>query len=53
MRSRNDSAVRLGALAALWLSLLLVMYWWVADGGVQIRVGVHVGIGQAGIFGQF
>ncbi len=34
-RARRDAAVRLGALSLLWLSLLLVTYWWVAAGGVQ------------------
>ncbi|SDS80235.1 Predicted ferric reductase [Nocardioides scoriae] len=34
-RARVDAAVRTGALAALWLALLLVTYWWVADRGVQ------------------
>ena len=29
-----DRAVRLAAVLALWLGLLLVTYWWVADGGV-------------------
>jgi len=33
--ARTDAAVRTGAGAALWLSLLLVSYWWVADRGVQ------------------
>jgi len=27
--------VRLGSVVVLWSSLLLVTYWWVADGGVQ------------------
>src|SRR4051812_42200765 len=34
-RARIDAAVRTAAGAALWLGLLLVTYWWVADGGVQ------------------
>lgn len=34
-RTRLDAAIRLGALVALWLSLLVVTYWWVADGGVR------------------
>src|SRR3954470_8809630 len=34
-RARLDAAVRLGAMASLWLSLLLVTYWGVADRGVQ------------------
>ena len=34
-RARLDSAVRTATGSALWLSLLLVTYWWVADGGLQ------------------
>jgi predicted ferric reductase len=34
-RSRLDAGVRLGALAALWLGLLLVTYWWAAGGGIR------------------
>jgi predicted ferric reductase len=34
-RARGDAAVRLGGLAALWASLLLVGYWWATGGGVQ------------------
>jgi ferredoxin-NADP reductase len=34
-RARVDAAVRLGALATLWLGLLLVTYWWTRGGGVQ------------------
>jgi predicted ferric reductase len=29
-----DRRVRLGSVSVLWLGLLLVTYWWVADGGV-------------------
>jgi predicted ferric reductase len=29
-----DRAVRLGSVLLLWLGLLLITYWWVADGGV-------------------
>ena len=36
-----DGAVRLAAGSALWLGLLLVTYWWVADGG--LRVGLTGG----------
>jgi predicted ferric reductase len=32
--ARVDRVVRLGAVVALWLGLLLVTYWWDADGGV-------------------
>jgi predicted ferric reductase len=34
-RARLDAAVRTGALVVLWLGLLLVSYWWVADGGIR------------------
>jgi len=34
-RARVDAGVRLGALGALWLGLLLVTYWWTTGGGVQ------------------
>jgi predicted ferric reductase len=34
-RSQVDAVVRLGAGVLLWLSLLLVTYWWVAGGGVR------------------
>jgi hypothetical protein len=34
-RARIDASVRLGAVVALWLGLLLVTYWWTAGGGIQ------------------
>lgn len=34
-RAERDDAVRLGASATLWISLLLVAYWWVSGGGLQ------------------
>jgi predicted ferric reductase len=34
-RARDDALVRLLAGATLWLSLLLVTYWWDADGGIR------------------
>jgi predicted ferric reductase len=34
-RARLDAGVRLGALVALWSSLLLVTYWWLTGGGIQ------------------
>ncbi|MGY2874074.1 putative ferric reductase [Marmoricola sp. URHA0025 HA25] len=34
-RARVDHVVRQGALATLWLGLLLVTYWWTTGGGVQ------------------
>jgi predicted ferric reductase len=47
-RARRDAGVRLGALAALWLSLLLVTYWWVADRGVQDLTGWATGLTSVG-----
>ena len=32
--ARVDAGVRLASLTALWLSLLLVTYWWETDRGV-------------------
>jgi predicted ferric reductase len=34
-RARRDAGVRLGAMAGLWASLLLVTYWWATGGGIQ------------------
>ncbi|MCW2751120.1 MAG: putative oxidoreductase [Aeromicrobium sp.] len=34
-RARFDAGVRLATGSALWLSLLLVSYWWVAGRGIQ------------------
>ncbi|TDO59050.1 putative ferric reductase [Kribbella sp. VKM Ac-2571] len=48
MRSRHDSAVRLGAVAALWLGLLLTTYWWVTDGGIQELGGWATGLRSMG-----
>jgi predicted ferric reductase len=48
-RAAVDRGVRLGAVAALWLALLLVTYWWVADGGLRAPVaggGVVLAAGQ-------
>lgn len=33
-RARADATVRSSTGSALWLSLLLVTYWWAADGGI-------------------
>ena len=35
VRARYDAAVRVVAALALWLSLLLVSFWWAADGGLR------------------
>src|SRR3954468_13392393 len=47
-RAAIDAAVRLGAGAALWLSLLLVAYWWTADGGIQDLAGWATGLTSIG-----
>lgn len=44
-----DAGVRLGAALALWAGLLLVTYWWVADGGLSALDGAGAlltGVGQ-------
>ena len=33
--ARRDALVRTGLMAALWLGLLLVAYWWAAGGGIH------------------
>ncbi len=47
-RARLDAGVRLAALGSLWLSLLLVTYWWVADRGVQDLGGWASGLTSTG-----
>lgn len=47
-RDRLDRTVRTAAGAALWLSLLLVAYWWVRDGGVQDLLGWQSGLTSVG-----
>ncbi len=47
-RARRDAAVRVGAMSALWLSLLLVTYWWVTGGGVQDLGGWDIGLLSTG-----
>ena len=47
-RSRVDDAVRLGAVAALWVSLLLITYWWMVGGGVQDLTGWVTGLTSLG-----
>lgn len=49
VRARADARRRLGAGALLWLSLLLVSYWWAADGGVRdLGTGVVTALSSAG-----
>jgi predicted ferric reductase len=47
-RSRTDAAVRLGSVATLWLTLLLVTFWWVEARGVQDLSGWTTGLVSAG-----
>ena len=47
-RARLDEVVRLAAASVLWLSLLLVTYWWVADGGVRDLGGWAGGLTSTG-----
>jgi predicted ferric reductase len=46
--ARRDAAVRLGAAAGLWLSLLLVTYWWAAGGGIRDLGGWQAGLTSTG-----
>ena len=48
-RARLDSTIRLVAGATLWLSLLLVTYWWAAGGGITdlaTTVGALTSVGR-------
>jgi predicted ferric reductase len=47
-RDRRDAVVRVAAEGALWLSLLLVTNWWVADRGVQDLGGWATGLTSVG-----
>ncbi|CUR57154.1 putative oxidoreductase [metagenome] len=47
-RARHDAGVRLLGLSALWLSLLLVTYWWVTGGGIQDLTGWGSGLTSTG-----
>jgi len=47
-RARRDGAVRLLAGSSLWLSLLLVAYWWDVDGGVRDLTGWATGLTSLG-----
>jgi predicted ferric reductase len=47
-RARRDTAIRATAAAILWAGLLLVSYWWVADGGVQAIGGWASGLTSVG-----
>ena len=47
-RARLDAGVRMGGLVGLWASLLLVCYWWTADGGVEDLAGWASGLTSSG-----
>ena len=47
-RARVDAGVRLASLSTLWLSLLLVTYWWETDRGVQDLAGWAAGLTSVG-----
>ena len=47
-RARVDSAVRLGALVALWCGLLLVTYWWTTGGGIEDLASWQDGLTSVG-----
>ncbi len=48
VRARRDAAVRTGAMATLWLSLLLVTYWWAAGGGITDLGGWETALDSTG-----
>lgn len=48
LAARIDGAVRLAALVALWVSLLLVTYWWSAGGGVRDLLAWTTGLTSLG-----
>ena len=47
-RARVDAGVRLASVSTLWLSLLLVTYWWETDRGVQDLAGWAAGLTSVG-----
>ena len=52
-RARLDAGVRLAAGSTLWLSLLLVTYWWAAGGGIQDLGGVTSALTSLGRLSGF
>ena len=48
LRARTDRFVRLASGCALWLSLLLVAYWWVSGGGITDLGGWASGLQSVG-----
>src|SRR5690242_6768445 len=47
-RARRDASVRVLAGSALWLSLLLVTFWWDRDGGIRDLAGWASGLTSIG-----
>jgi ferredoxin-NADP reductase/DMSO/TMAO reductase YedYZ heme-binding membrane subunit len=47
-RAQRDAAVRVLAGSALWLSLLLVTFWWDRDGGIRDLAGWASGLTSLG-----
>jgi predicted ferric reductase len=47
-RARRDDTVRVLAGSTLWLSLLLVTYWWDRDGGIRDLAGWATGLTSLG-----
>lgn len=47
-RARTDAAIRLAGGIGLWLSLLLVTYWWAAGGGVLDLAGWETALNSLG-----
>ncbi len=48
VRARRDANTRLAAGSALWLSLLLVTYWWITGGGITDLGGWTSGLRSVG-----
>lgn len=48
VRARRDGGVRLAAGSTLWLSLLLVTYWWITGGGITDLGGWASGLESLG-----
>jgi predicted ferric reductase len=47
-KARTDARVRAASAVFLWASLLLVTYWWVADGGIQDLTSWESGLNSLG-----
>ena len=48
VRARRDAVVRLAAGSTLWLSLLLVSWWWITGGGITQLGGWATGLESTG-----